>query len=239
VPVLLGVSVWRLLIVASAVTGFALAAGEAGGFGDALPGLSQQASLLTAIVYFGLLCYPACTGFRRHEPHSPWLRGAMAVLLLLVGGTFLTLMGGSLDEGWSLFEHLVTPLLVLADWIVVGRNQVNCRWWHPLTWLVFPLAYLVYYNVAAIDIYDFPLGFGDSEFAGYLFGFVAAVIAAGYLLYGIGRIRAAAVPSGPDRPFAPVGYPPQQPYPQQPYPPEWYSPPGYQPQPGHRAEWPP
>lgn len=219
--VLAGVSLWRLLIVASALTGFLLAVGGSGSFAGAFAGLSQQASLLTAVVYLGLLCYPVLAGLRRHEPRSPWLRGAVAVLLSLVGGTFLTLMGGSLDEGWSLFEHLITPLLVLVDWIAVGRNQMNCRWWHPPTWLVFPLAYLVYYNLAAVGIYDFPLEFGDTGFAGSLAGFLAAVLAAGYLLYGIGRIRALAVPPAtPIGPPAPAGYPPQ------PFPPQGFPPPG-------------
>ncbi|EHR62831.1 hypothetical protein [Saccharomonospora cyanea] len=81
----------------------------------------------------GLLLYPAFTGGRRHEPNSPWLRGATAVLLLLVPGTFLTLMGGDLSETGSLFEHLPTPLVVLVDWIAVGRGQAAVMWWHPIT----------------------------------------------------------------------------------------------------------
>lgn len=233
--VLVGLSLWRLLIAASGLTGFLLAMNQFGGWDNAFPGLSQQASLLVAVVYFGLACYPLCTGLRRHEPNSPWLRGAMTVLLLLVGGAFLTLMGGGLDEGWSLFEHLLTPLLVLIDWAAVGRNQVNCKWWHPPTWLVFPLLYLIYFNVADVDLYDFPLKFGDDDFIGYFFGFLFGVIAAGYLLFGIAMLRTmlAAPMPGAHIPGAhipgpqiqvwqqhPYQYPPQpaQQYPGQSYP---------------------
>ena len=65
--VLAGVSLWRLVIVASALYGFS----DATGWSENLEGLSQQASLLTGIVYLGLLAYPALTGGARHEPHSP------------------------------------------------------------------------------------------------------------------------------------------------------------------------
>lgn len=82
---------------------------------------------------------------------------------------------------------------------------------------MFPLAYLFYYNLAGVGIYDFPLEFGDAEFAGYLTGFLAAVLAAGYLLYGVGRIRALAVPPAmPNGPPAPLGYP-SQPFQPQPW----------------------
>lgn len=149
--VLLGVSIWRLVIVGSALYGFS----DATGWTENLEGLSQQASLLTGAVYTGLLLYPAFTGGLRHEPRSPWLRGATAVLLLLVAGTFFGIMGGDLD--YLPFEHIYTPLLVLVDWLAVGRNQAATRWWHPLTWIAFPLAYLVFFLGAGVyhSLYEF------------------------------------------------------------------------------------
>jgi hypothetical protein len=190
--VLFGVSVWRLVIVVFAITGFSLAVSASTGSG-ALAALSQQASLVTAICYLGLLVYPAFTGGRRHEPVTPWLRGALVVLLGLVSVTFLTMLGGALDETWSLFEHLLTPLAVLADWVFVGRDQAATRWWFPFTWLSLPLAYLLFYiaYVGGGDpIYPF-LNPHDGDFVGIVFAFLAAVLAFGYVVQGLGKLRIA------------------------------------------------
>ncbi|RZS36791.1 hypothetical protein EV193_10625 [Herbihabitans rhizosphaerae] len=186
--VLIGVTVWRLVIVACALTGFFAAVAT---MGDPWAGLSQLASLLVGVCYLGLLLYPAFTGGRAHEPRSPWLRGALTVTLLLVAITFLTIMEGDLDETWSLFEHLITPLVVLIDWIAVGRDQANARWWHPLTWIVFPSAYLVYFLIGDFGLYGSFLDPDDEDFALVVLGFLGGVIAAGYLLYGIAKIKAA------------------------------------------------
>jgi hypothetical protein len=212
--VLAGVTLWRLGVAACGFVGFGAAAAV---MDDPWPGLSQQASLLTGIVYLGLAAFPLFVGGRAHEPRTPWLRGAMTVLLLLVGVTFLAIMEGDLDETWSLFEHLITPLVVLADWIVVGRNQTAVRWWHPLTWIVFPVAYLGYFIAADPGLYGSFLDPDDSSFAGTVAGFLAAVIATGYLLYGIGKLRGALSPTVQPPPM-PLGYPPQPAYPQPAYP---------------------
>jgi hypothetical protein len=236
--VLVGVSVWRVVIAAFGFVGFgaAMATGN-----DPWPGLSQQASLLTGVVYLGLALFPVFVGGRSHEPRSPWLRGAMTVLLLLVSVTFLTIMGGDLDETWSLFEHLLTPLVVFADWAFVGRNQAAVRWWHPLTWVVFPLAYLVYFVAADPGLYGSFLDPDDSDFAGTVAGFLVAVVAAGYLLYGIAKLKTG-IARANGQPPAP-GPPPwhgQQPYPpgQQPWPGQ-QAPPGYQPQSQYQHQQPP
>lgn len=179
--VLAGVTLWRLLIVVFAVYGFSMATG----WTENLDALSQLASLFTGVVYTILLLYPLFTLGRRHEPRSPWLRGATTVLMVLVSVTFLTLLGGSLDD--QPFEHLWTPLVVVVDWLVVGRNQANTRWWHPLTWLVFPLAYLVYYLSAGVMLYDF-LDPGSGMLGGVIAGFLFALVALGYVLLGTGKL---------------------------------------------------
>ncbi|HEX5402856.1 MAG TPA: hypothetical protein VFX16_11220 [Pseudonocardiaceae bacterium] len=188
--VLFGVSVWRLVIVVFAITGFSLAMASSAGSG-ALAALSQQASLVTAICYVGLLLYPAFTGGRRHEPTTPWLRGALVVLLTLVSITFMTMLGGGLNDTWSLFEHLLTPLIVLVDWLVVGTDQRNAKWWFPFTWLAFPLAYLLFYIVYVGNgdpIYPF-LDPHASDFVGIVFAFLAGVLAFGFVVFGIGKLK--------------------------------------------------
>jgi phosphoglycerol transferase MdoB-like AlkP superfamily enzyme len=188
--VLLGVTIWRLAIAASAFIGFGAALSA---LSKPMPALSQQASLLVGVVYTGLLIYPLFTGGRRHEPRSPWWRGAMTVLMLLVCVTFLAVMGGDLDDTWSLFEHLITPMLVLIDFLAVGRNQAAVKWWHPITWLTFPLAYLIYFVAADLKLYGSFLNPGKSSFPGTVVAFICALLALGYLLYGFGKMKKAAV----------------------------------------------
>ncbi|GAB3444076.1 Pr6Pr family membrane protein [Actinophytocola sediminis] len=193
--VLVGVSLWRLVIIGSALYGFS----EATGWTENLDALSQQASLFTGVVYIGLLLYPAFTGGRRHEPVSPWLRGATTVLLLLVSGAFFGLLGGGFDD--QPFEHAVTPLLVLLDWLFVGRNQVAAKWWHPLTWLGFPLAYFVYFLGAEVYQYLYPfLDPDNEEFPLVVGGLIVALIVVGYLLVGVAKLRG--VVGRPDQPGA-------------------------------------
>jgi outer membrane protein assembly factor BamB len=184
--VLAGVSLWRLIIAVSALYGFT----DATGWSENLEGLSQQASLLTGIAYTGLLVYPVFTRGVRHEPHSPWLRGATAVLLLLVAGTFFGIMGGDFD--YLPFEHVYTPLLVLVDWLAVGRNQAATRWWHPLSWIAFPLAYLAFFLGAGVyrSLYEF-LDPREDGFAVMIAALLVGVIAIGYLFYGFGRLKRA------------------------------------------------
>lgn len=208
--VLFGVTVWRLVIVIFAITGFSMAMASVDGSG-ALAALSQQASLVTAICYVFLLLYPAFTGGRKHEPDSPWLRGQLTVLLSLVSVTFLTMLNGNLSQGWSLFEHLLTPLVVLADWLFVGRDQRNAKWWYAVTWLSFPLAYLLFYVAHGDVLYPF-LNPHDGDFAGIVIGFLAGVLVYGFVVFGLGMLH------GTRKPMAPQPFYPQQqpmPYPQQ------------------------
>lgn len=195
--VLLGVSVWRALIVTFALIGFT-SVPNGGGFGGTarisnFAYLTQQGSFLTALVFFGLLIYPAVTGGREHEPRAPWLRGALTVVMTLICITYMTMLGGSLSDTADQFEHLLTPIVVVLDWIVVGRAPANARWWFPLTWLVFPLAYLVFYLVYVGDgppLYPF-LRPGSERFLIVVLGFLVGVLGIGYLMYGIAKLRGA------------------------------------------------
>lgn len=197
--VLVGVSLWRLAIIGCALYGFS----DATGWSQNFEGLSQQASLATAIVYTGLLLYPAFTGGTRHEPKSSWLRGATTVLLLLVAGTYFGIMGGDFD--YLPFEHIYTPLIVLVDWLFVGRNQASAKWWYPLTWTAFPLAYLVYFLAGEIYQYLYPFLDPDGdEFPAMIGGLLAGVIVTGYLLYGLGKLKGAV--GGPRQPPQPHPY---------------------------------
>lgn len=189
---MVGVTVWRLVVAMCGFVGFGAAVAVVDTPWSAL---SQQASLFTGVLYLGLALYPLLTG--APEPRSPWLRGATCVLLLLVAGTYMSLMSGDLSSMYSLFEHLLTPLVVLVDWVFVGRNQARARWWHPLSWVVFPLAYLVYFVVDRPRLYRGFLDPDSGDFPGTVAAFLVAILVAGYVLYGIAKTRAAMTQAQP------------------------------------------
>jgi cytochrome bd-type quinol oxidase subunit 2 len=197
--VLIGVGLWRALIVVFALVGFT-SVPNGGGFGGGhgvsnFAYLTQQGSFLTAVVYAGLLSYPLFTRGHRHEPRTPWLRGALTVVMALISVTYMTMLGGSLSDTADQFEHLLTPIVVVLDWIVVGRAPSAARWWFPLTWLAFPLAYLAFYVSYVGDgtpLYPF-LRPGHGNFQLVVFGFLVGVLGLGYLMYGIGKLKGALV----------------------------------------------
>ena len=176
-PSHLALGAWRLLIAACGFFGFGMAMAT---LHDPWPALSQQASLVAGVVYVGLAWHGA-------GRLATWLRGATTVLLLLVCVTYLTVIDGDLDTASSLFEHLVTPLLALADWVFVTRGR-TMRWWYPLTWVAFPLAYLVYFVVADVQLYHSFLNPSASDFAPTVLAFLIAVVGCGYVLYVLARM---------------------------------------------------
>lgn len=180
---------WRLLIVACGLIGV-IGAVQGRELAGALSELSQQASLATAAIYLGLLAYPFVTGRRFHEPRTPWWRGALAVTLIVVMVVYAALLDTDYSTTHSQFEHVITPVLVTVDLLVVGRNLLNVTWWSVLGWLAFPLAYLVYYNVADLDAYDIPLKVGDGDFFVYFPVLLVATLLVAAVLVGVGRARA-------------------------------------------------
>lgn len=171
---------WWLLVAACGLIGFGFAVAT---FTEPWRALSQQASLLTGGVYLGL----AVAGHRA-ERVATWLRGALAVLLMLVCGTYFTVLDGDLDTTASLFEHLVTPLLVLADWVLAGRTKA-VRWWYPISWLLFPLLYLIYFLLADVRLYRSFLDPSAADFGVTVGEFLVALLVTGYLLYGVAKVR--------------------------------------------------
>lgn len=147
---LLRLTVWRLAVAGSALLGVFLAALQYDVWWTAL---SQLASLAVGVSYVGLAAYPFLTRSHRHEPASPWLRGALATLMLLVSTAYLVMPAVDLTDPFSIVEHLVTPALVVADYLLVGDNQSAVRWWHPATWLLPPMAYVCYYVVGDLRVY--------------------------------------------------------------------------------------
>ena len=170
-------TLWRLSVAASAATGVWLAAQQYDVWWTAL---SQLANLAVAAAYLGLAV---------REPRSPWLRGGLASLMLLVALAYLPMANGNLLQGWSLLEHVVTPTLVVADFLLVGANQGDLRWWHPLSWLAAPAAYLAWYVAADLRVYDALDPAASALFLGRLAALLVLLLATGFALRAVGRRR--------------------------------------------------
>jgi hypothetical protein len=72
------------------------------------------------------------------------IRGAM-VLYVLIAGVIWNLFLTGHSMGYTLANmllHIVVPVLALTDWLLVGRDRAQVRWWQPVVWLAYPAAYL-------------------------------------------------------------------------------------------------
>jgi hypothetical protein len=85
-------------------------------------------------------------------------------------------------SAWSLLVNGAVPVLVTADYLLVGRTAG--RWWWPVTWALLPLLYLVYYAGAGLEFYDFLDPFGTYYQLAVL-GFLLAAAAIGFVLFGL------------------------------------------------------
>lgn len=178
------ISAWRLLVACCALTGVVLAAQEYAVWWTAF---SQLASIAVAVCFAGLAAYALLTG--RREPSSPWLQGALATMMTLVCLAYLPMQNGNATQLWSLFEHVITPVLVVTDFIVVTRSQSAVRWWHPLTWLLPPIAYLAWYVGADLRVYAALDPSRSSVFTAQLVMLASLMLVAGFAFYGAGRRR--------------------------------------------------
>lgn len=178
----IAVVAWRLGVSGCAATGVALAALQYDVWWTAL---SQLANLAVAVGFL-VLAFA--------EPRSPWLRGALTTATTLVCLAYLPMANGNLAAPWSVLEHMVTPALVLVDFLLVGTNQADVRWWHPPTWLVPLAAYLAWYVGGDLGVYTALDPAGGAVFATRLAALASVALAAGYLLYAHGRARRALLP---------------------------------------------
>lgn len=182
----LSVTTWRLAVVASAATGVVLAAQQYDVWWTALSQLANAAVALSFLVL----------AFR--EPESPWLRGALTTLMMLVGLAYLPMQNGNLTDPYSVFEHILTPSLVVLDFALVGRNHGLVRWWHPVTWLVAPLAYLLWYVDSGLAVYPALDPGQPAVFTERIALLLALLLAVGYALYGFGQ-KSVSTPSARSR----------------------------------------
>ncbi|MDT5012415.1 MAG: hypothetical protein QOH57_4032 [Mycobacterium sp.] len=184
--------VLRVAIVASVVLALLLVhVGSRWGVRWRLITFTYQANLLAALFYSWTLISPRVDA-------RAGLRGAVVVYVLVAGvvwNAFLTDMSMGYTAA-NVLLHVVMPLLVLAEWVLVGRGQPALQWWQPLVWLAYPAGYL---GAALLVLNQLgrraPYFFLDPASAGALrvvlnVSLLAAIfLGLGYGLLALGRMR--------------------------------------------------
>lgn len=98
---------------------------------------TYQANVLAAVYYLWSLAWPRAVA-------RVGVRGA-AVLYVLIAGVIWNLFLTGHSMGYTpanMLLHIVVPVLALTDWLLVGRDEAQVRWWQPVAWLAYPAAYL-------------------------------------------------------------------------------------------------
>lgn len=129
----------RVLIVAAVITALiAVETSTRSGVLWRLTTFTYQANLFAA-------GYCVWSLFSPRADARAGLRGAV-VLYAVVAGVIWNLLLTAYSMGYTpanILLHIVVPVLVIVDWLVVGRSGRHVRWWQPLVWLVYPAAYVV------------------------------------------------------------------------------------------------
>ena len=191
---LVALTVWRLGVAACAGYGVYLILGGRYGHGigslnwNGLYELSQLGSFVVCFVYVGLALWPLFTGGRTHEPRQSWLRGALAVVMLLISLTSILIIGPKLDQTGFLFEHLITPIVVVFDFLFIGKTQYRTRFWYPFTWLALPLAYFVFLMSTGVQSYRSIFDPDNSAFVPTVAGFLFGLLVVGYVLWAATKV---------------------------------------------------
>lgn len=131
----------------------------------------------------------------------PGLRGAVVLYVVVAGLVWNVFLTGQ-SMGYTpanVLLHVVMPALALTDWLLVGRDQGEVRWWQPIVWLGYPIAYLglalaVLNEAGRRAPYYFldPDSVGTRAVLGNIGLLAAGFVGLGYVIWTLGRVAVAA-----------------------------------------------
>ncbi len=159
-----------------------------------LRAFTVQVNLLIAACYGWLALRPPAA--RRPARYTGPLRGGVLVAALALSAIFFA-EGGDGGTPRSLLAHLVTTLLVLADWLLTGRDEPAPPRWLPVAWLAYPVAYLVMTLIVGTLMtgpawrrYQYPfLNPTVPGFLGRIAVFAALILLLGVAVLALARLR--------------------------------------------------
>ena len=109
------------------------------GVGWRLITFTYQANLLAA-------GFAAWTLISPRAGRRAGLRGAV-VVYVVVAGVIWNLFLTEESMGYTpanILLHMLVPVLVIAELVLVNGTQALLRWWNPLVWLIYPATYLAF-----------------------------------------------------------------------------------------------
>jgi len=189
VRIAVGVSVIAVLLYAYTLR---IAVGDANPF-DYFGYFTNQTSSIAALVLIGAGVLVASG-----RPVPPWfvlLRGIVTAYLIVVGVIYNVLVPGtgSAPPWVSVLLHVVFPLLVALDWLLVGDRH-RLPWRRLWMLLPYPLIWLIVVLVRGVSDGWVPYGFllperGVASLMLHILGLLAAVLFAGALVWSASRFR--------------------------------------------------
>lgn len=132
---------------------------------------------------------------RKTEGNYGWFRGLAVLMSVMTGIIFAALLDGTYPDLRGLFAHLLIPILVAIDWVFLGRNQEKLHPAAPFVWAALILPYLAVYwwdaerEGGGGPMYNF-LNPASSDFLQTVLMLLTGFLIAGYVLWGIGRLKA-------------------------------------------------
>ncbi|KEK22778.1 Pr6Pr family membrane protein [Bacillus gaemokensis] len=128
-----------------------------------------ESNILVAVILL-LSCFATAT-YGRSEQFGV-LRGAATVYIFTTGLIYFLLLRG-LEESlqtpipWvNTVLHYIMPIAMILDWVINPPTK-KITWKHAASWLVFPLAYVIYSLVHGAFINWYPYPFLDPRIGGY------------------------------------------------------------------------
>jgi hypothetical protein len=181
-----------VLAVLAYVYSVRIAVGDGNPF-DYFGYFTNQTSLLTSLV---LIVTGALVVLGRRVPSSlTFLRGLATAYLLVVAVIYNLLVPGtgSAPPWVSVLLHVVFPLLVALDWLLIG-DRPRMPWRRLWMLLPYPVLWLTTVLIRGVTDGWVPYGFllperGVVSLAVHILGLLAAVIAAGALVWTASRSR--------------------------------------------------
>ena len=191
-----------IVVVAVLVYGYSLriAAGDNNLF-DYFGYFTNQTSLLASaiLIVTGVL---AIRG-GRISPTLTLLRGMATSYLLVVAVIYNLLVPGtgSAPPWMSALLHVLFPFLVACDWLFLG-DRAPLPWGRLWLLLPYPVLWLITVLIRGVTDGWVPYGFllperGLASLAVHIVGLLAAIVAAGALVWAASRLRGIAFVQGP------------------------------------------
>jgi hypothetical protein len=130
------------------------------------------------------ICFTALSFFKPGRPGNLFAKAstltAITVYILVVGLIYNVMLRGLVSpEGWARAAdellHVVSPLIFLCFWISFVKKS-TLQYKQTITWLIYPLLYVIFIVVRGYLINKYPYPFIDVVELGYLKAILNAII---------------------------------------------------------------